>query len=137
MGGDNMPEVQSAPASIGVLTSGGDAPGMNAAVRAVICTAAHHGIDVYAIHEGYHGLVNGGALIRRMEPADTNGILHRGGTAIGTARSQEFRTRDGRRSAARNMLEHGINALVVIGGDGSLTGAEIFRQEWPELMAEL
>lgn len=137
MGGDNMPEVQSAPASIGVLTSGGDAPGMNAAVRAVICTAAHHGIDVYAIHEGYHGLVNGGALIRRMEPADTNGILHRGGTAIGTARSKEFRTRDGRRSAARNMLEHGINALVVIGGDGSLTGAEIFRQEWPELLAEL
>ncbi len=132
-----MSEVHSAPASIGVLTSGGDAPGMNAAVRAVICTAAHHGIDVYAIHEGYHGMVNGGALIRRMEPADTDGILHRGGTAIGTARSQEFRTRDGRRTAARNMLEHGINALVVIGGDGSLTGAEIFRREWSELLAEL
>lgn len=132
-----MSEVHSAPASIGVLTSGGDAPGMNAAVRAVICTAVHHGIDVYAIHEGYHGLVNGGELIRRMEPADADGILHRGGTAIGTARSQEFRTRDGRRAAARNMVEHGIDALVVIGGDGSLTGADIFRREWPELLAEL
>ncbi|GJF09282.1 6-phosphofructokinase [Mycolicibacterium cyprinidarum] len=132
-----MPEVHSAPASIGVLTSGGDAPGMNAAVRAVICTAVYHGIDVYAIHEGYHGLVHGGELIRRMGPADADGILHRGGTAIGTARSQEFRTRDGRRVAARNMLEHGIDALVVIGGDGSLTGADIFRQEWPDLLAEL
>ena len=132
-----MPEVHCAPASIGVLTSGGDSPGMNAAVRAVICTAVHHGIDVYAIHEGYHGLVRGGDLIRRMEPADTDGILHRGGTAIGTARSQEFRTREGRRSAARNMVEHGIDALVVIGGDGSLTGADIFRREWPELLAEL
>jgi len=134
---DAMPEVHSAPASIGVLTSGGDAPGMNAAVRAVICTAAHHGIDAYAIHEGYHGLVTGGHLIRRMQPKDTEGILHRGGTAIGTARSQEFRTREGRRTAARNLVEHGIDALVVIGGDGSLTGADIFRREWPELLAEL
>lgn len=132
-----MPEVHRAPASIAVLTSGGDAPGMNAAVRAVVCTAAHHGIDVYAIHEGYHGLVTGGDLITRMEPADTNGILHRGGTAIGTARSQEFREREGRRSAARNMVERGIDALVVIGGDGSLTGADIFRREWPELLSEL
>ena len=132
-----MSEIHSRPASIGVLTSGGDAPGMNAAVRAVIYTAMHHGIDVYAIHEGYHGLVTGGHLIKRMEPEDADGILHRGGTAIGTARSQEFRTRDGRRSAARNMVERGIDALVVIGGDGSLTGADIFRQEWPDLLAEL
>ena len=128
---------QSAPSSIGVLTSGGDSPGMNPAVRAVIRTALHHGIDVYAIHEGYRGLVEGGDLIRRMEPGDTEGILHKGGTGIGTARSKEFRTREGRRSAARNMVERGIDALVVIGGDGSLTGANLFRQEWPELLAEL
>ena len=132
-----MAETRSAPASIGVLTSGGDAPGMNAAVRAVIRTALHFGIDVYAIHEGYQGLVNGGDLIQRMESGDADGILHQGGTAIGTARSQEFRSRDGRRTAARNMVERGIDALVVIGGDGSLTGANLFRQEWSGLLAEL
>ena len=111
---------------------------MNPAVRAVIRTAVHRGIDVYAIHEGYHGLVEGGDLIRRMEPADADGILHKGGTVIGTARSK--RVQDARRAAgkaARNMVERGIDALVVIGGDGSLTGANVFREEWPELLAEL
>ncbi len=132
-----MPETQSAPTSIGVLTSGGDAPGMNAAVRAVIRTAIYHGIDVHAIHEGYLGLIKGGDLIRRMEAQDADGILHRGGTAIGTARSKDFRTREGRRIAAKHMVERGIDALVVVGGDGSLTGANLFRQEWPELLAEL
>ncbi|OBK78491.1 6-phosphofructokinase [Mycobacterium sp. 1274761.0] len=132
-----MPEVESARSSIAVLTSGGDASGMNAAVRAVILTAAHHGIDVYAIHDGYHGLVTGGDLIRRMQPSEADGILHKGGTAIGTARSKEFRTREGRRTAARNLVEHGIDALVVIGGDGSLAGANLFRQEWAGLLAEL
>ena len=130
-----MAETRSAPASIGVLTSGGDAPGMNAAVRAVIRTALHFGIDVYAIHEGYQGLVTGGDLIQRMESGDADGILHQGGTAIGTARSNEFRTRDGRRAAARNMVERGIDALVVIGGDGSLTvpicSARNGRACWP------
>ena len=135
--GGDMSERLSVPSSIGVLTSGGDAPGMNAAVRAVIRTALHHGIHVYAIHEGYQGLVMGGDLIQRMEAADADGILHQGGTAIGTARSKEFRTRDGRRSAARNMVERGIDALVVIGGDGSLTGANLFRREWSGLLAEL
>ena len=72
-----MNESQSAPSSIGVLTSGGDAPGMNPAVRAVVRTALHHGIDVYAIHEGYQGLVEGGDLIRRMESVDVAGILQR------------------------------------------------------------
>lgn len=132
-----MSEVESAPSSIAVLTSGGDASGMNAAVRAVVLTAAHRGIDVYAVHEGYHGLVTGGDLIRRLQPADVDGILHRGGTVIGTARSNEFRTREGRLAAARNMVEHGIDALVVIGGDGSLAGANMFRQEWAGLLAEL
>ncbi len=132
-----MSEVESAPSSIAVLTSGGDASGMNAAVRAVVQTAAPRGIDVYAVHEGYHGLVTGGDLIRRLQPADVDGILHRGGTVIGTARSNEFRTREGRLAAARNMVEHGIDALVVIGGDGSLAGANMFRQEWAGLLAEL
>ena len=103
---------------------------MNPAVRAVVRTSLHHGIDVFAIHEGYQGLVMGGDLIQRMESGDAGGILHQGGTAIGTARSNEFRTRDGRRAAARHMVERGIDALVVIGGDGSLTGANLFRQEW-------
>jgi 6-phosphofructokinase 1 len=132
-----MSGVQSAPSSIGVLTSGGDAAGMNPAVRAVIRAAVHRGIEVYAVYEGYRGLVAGGALIRRMEPVDADGFLHKGGTAIGTARSKQFRTREGRRAAARSMVEHGIDALVVIGGDGSLTGANLFRQEWAGLLAEL
>jgi 6-phosphofructokinase 1 len=133
----DMAEPRSTPGSIGVLTSGGDASGMNAAVRAVIRTGLHHGIDVYAIHEGYQGLVLGGDLIQRMEAADVEGILQQGGTVIGTARSKEFRTREGRRTAALNMVERGIDALIVIGGDGSLTGADLFRQEWSGILAEL
>jgi 6-phosphofructokinase 1 len=120
-----------------VLTSGGDAGGMNSAVRAVARTAVHHGIEVYAVHEGYRGLVEGGDAIRRLESTDVGGILQRGGTVIGTARSTDFRSRSGRRRAVRNLLDRGIDALVVIGGDGSLTGANLFRQEWPELAAEL
>src|SRR5215468_11630249 len=132
-----MSEVHFAASSIGVLTSGGDAAGMNAAVRAVVRTAVRRGVEVYAVYEGFQGLVTGGALIQRMGSEDVDGILHKGGTAIGTARSKQFRTREGRRAAARNMVEHGIDALVVIGGDGSLTGANVFRQEWAELLAEL
>ena len=132
-----MTETATALSSIAVLTSGGDAGGMNPAIRAVVRTALHHGIDVYAVAEGYRGLIQGGDAIRRMESADVGGILQRGGTIIGTARSMEFRTREGRRRAARNLLERGIDALVVIGGDGSLTGANLLREEWPELLAEL
>jgi 6-phosphofructokinase 1 len=122
---------------IGVMTSGGDAQGMNAAVRAVVRTALFHGLDVYAIYEGYQGMVEGGERIKKMNWNSVGGILHRGGTIIGTARSDDFRTREGRRKAAYNLIQNGINALVVIGGDGSLTGANIFRQEWPELLSEL
>jgi 6-phosphofructokinase 1 len=122
---------------IGVLTSGGDAPGMNAAVRAVVRTALDRGAEVYAIYEGYQGMVEGGDRIRQMTWGSVGGILHQGGTVIGSARCAEFRTREGRRRAARNLLEREIDRLVVIGGDGSLTGASIFRQEWPELLAEL
>jgi 6-phosphofructokinase 1 len=122
---------------IGVLTSGGDAPGMNAAVRAVVRTALDRGAEVYAIYEGYQGMVEGGDRIRQMTWGSVGGILHQGGTVIGSARCAEFRTWEGRRRAARNLLEREIDRLVIIGGDGSLTGANIFRQEWPELLAEL
>ena len=123
--------------SLGVLTSGGDAPGMNAAVRAVVRTALNYGVDVYAIYEGYQGMVAGGQHIRKMTWDSVGGILHQGGTAIGSARCAEFRTREGRLQAARNLMARGIDSLIVIGGDGSLTGASIFRQEWPELLADL
>ena len=132
-----MSETATAPSSIAVLTSGGDAGGMNPAIRAVVRTALHHGIDVYAVAEGYRGLIQGADAIRRVESADVGGILQLGGTILGTARAMEFRERDGRRRAARNLLELGIDALVVIGGDGSLTGANLLREEWPELLSEL
>jgi len=122
---------------IGVMTSGGDAPGMNPAVRAVVRTALHHGIEVYAIHQGYQGMVTGGDMIKKMTWDDVSGILHKGGTIIGTARSTEFRERQGRLKAAKNLITHGIDNLVVIGGDGSLTGADIFKSEWDELLEEL
>src|SRR5512134_3269972 len=122
---------------IAVLTSGGDAQGMNAAVRAVIRTALDKGAEVYAIYEGYQGLVEGGARIHNMNWDSVGGILQQGGTIIGTARSEEFRTRDGRRTAARNLVQLGVDGLVVIGGDGSLTGANLFRQEWTSLLSEL
>ena len=123
--------------SLAVLTSGGDSQGMNAAVRAVVRTALSRGIDVYAIYEGYQGMVGGGEYIRKMTWDSVGGILHRSGTVIGTARCAEFRTREGRRKAVRNLVTTGIDALVVIGGDGSLTGADVLHREWPELLAEL
>ena len=122
---------------IAVLTSGGDAQGMNAAVRAVVRTALDKGAEVYAIYEGYQGLVEGGERIRKMDWDSVGGILQQGGTIIGTARSEEFRTREGRRKAALNLIQLGIDGLVVIGGDGSLTGADLFRREWPSLLSEL
>lgn len=123
--------------SIGVLTSGGDAQGMNAAVRAVVRSALHLGATVYAIFEGYQGMVDGGDRIRAVSWDDVGSILHRGGTVIGTARCPEFREREGRLRAARNLIHCGIDRLVIIGGDGSLTGADTFRHEWSELVAEL
>ena len=110
---------------------------MNAAVRAVVRTALDRGSEVYAIYEGYQGMVEGGERIREMDWDSVGGILQLGGTVIGSARSQDFRTREGRRTAAHNLIGHGIDRLIVIGGDGSLTGANVFRQEWPSLVAEL
>lgn len=122
---------------IGVLTSGGDAPGMNAAVRAVVRTALERGAEVYAIYEGYQGMVEGGARIKKMNWDSVGGVIQKGGTMIGTARSDDFRERKGRLRAALNLLHKDIDGLVVIGGDGSLTGANLFRQEWTGLLAEL
>lgn len=122
---------------IAVMTSGGDSQGMNAAVRAVVRTGIYYGCDVYAVYEGYEGLVKGGDLLKKMEWQDVRGWLSEGGTLIGTARSKEFRERWGRKQAAANLIEQGIDALVVVGGDGSLTGADLFRSEWPSLVDEL
>jgi len=122
---------------IAVFTSGGDAQGMNATVRSVVRTAIDRGLEVYAVYEGYQGLVTGGGNIRKMDWDSVGGILQRGGTVIGSARCAEFRERAGRLVAAKNLIERGIEGLVVIGGDGSLTGANLFRQEWASLVAEL
>jgi 6-phosphofructokinase 1 len=122
---------------LAVLTSGGDAQGMNAAVRAVVRTALNRGAEVFAVHEGYQGLVDGGDRIRPVTWDDVSNILNRGGTVIGTARSAAFREREGRRRAAGHLLRRGIDRLVVIGGDGSLSGADLLRREWPSLLEEL
>ncbi|MDM8529254.1 6-phosphofructokinase [Anaerolineales bacterium HSG24] len=122
---------------IGVLTSGGDSPGMNAAVRGVVRTALERDVDIYIIYEGYQGMIDGGDKIVKANWDSVGGILQRGGTSIGTARCADFKTHEGRRTAARNLIEHRINHLVVIGGDGSLTGANIFQKEWLSLLVEL
>lgn len=122
---------------IGILTSGGDAQGMNAAVRAVVRTALSVGAEVFAIFEGYQGMIDGGAGIRPFGWDDVGAILHKGGTVIGTFRSIDFREYPGRQRAARNLVLAGIDRLVVIGGDGTLSGLNQFAGEWPQHLAEL
>jgi 6-phosphofructokinase 1 len=122
---------------IGVLTSGGDSPGMNGVVRSVVRMAIYKGCEAFAIHEGYQGLVDGGDMIKRMEWEDVRGYLSKGGTLIGTARCMAFMERAGRLKAAKNLIVKGIDALAICGGDGSLTGADKFRAEWPSLVDEL
>lgn len=112
---------------IGVLTSGGDAPGMNAAIRAVVRTAIFNGCEAYGIFGGYQGLIEGD--IKRLKSNDVSNIIQRGGTILKSARSMEFRTPEGRTKAAQMLAEHKIDALVVIGGDGSFTGAKLLIQE--------
>lgn len=106
---------------IGVLTSGGDAPGMNAAVRAAVRTSLVRGVEVLGIERGYHGLLHG--HVRRMEAHSVSGIINRGGTILRTARSAEFATPEGQARAAEQIAAHAIDGLVVIGGDGSYRGA--------------
>lgn len=133
----DIPHTQSEMSRGGValLTSGGDAPGMNAAVRAVVRYLCYKNITVYAVRDGYLGLVED--KICKLEWADVKGMMSHGGTKLGTARCAQFRTREGRKSAALHMINKRISNLIVIGGDGSLTGASIFRSEWEELHAEL
>ncbi|XP_033988314.1 ATP-dependent 6-phosphofructokinase, platelet type isoform X7 [Trematomus bernacchii] len=123
--------------AIAVLTSGGDAQGMNAAVRAVVRMGLYVGAKVYFIHEGYQGMVDGGENIEEASWESVSSMLQVGGTVIGSARCKEFRCHEGRLKAAHNLVLQGITNLCVIGGDGSLTGANLFREEWSGLLTEL
>ncbi|XP_009474239.1 PREDICTED: ATP-dependent 6-phosphofructokinase, platelet type isoform X1 [Nipponia nippon] len=123
--------------AIGVLTSGGDAQGMNAAVRAVVRMGIYVKAKVYFVYEGYQGMVDGGDNIVEVSWESVSSILQVGGTVIGSARCKSFRTREGRLQAAYNLVQRGITNLCVIGGDGSLTGANLFREEWSGLLEEL
>ncbi|KAL7882040.1 hypothetical protein AOLI_G00088890 [Acnodon oligacanthus] len=123
--------------AIAVLTSGGDAQGMNAAVRAVTRMGIYVGAKVYLIYEGYQGLVDGGDNIKLAHWHSVTNIIQLGGTVIGSARCKAFTTREGRVAAAFNLVQRGITNLCVCGGDGSLTGANIFRSEWSGILAEL
>lgn len=108
--------------TIGVLTSGGDSPGMNAAVRAVVRKAIYHNLNVYGIYQGYAGLMAGN--IKKLELGSVGDIIHRGGTVLYTARSEEFKTFEGQQKGIEQLKKHGIEGLVVIGGDGSYRGAQ-------------
>nr|AAA17757.1 phosphofructokinase C [Rattus sp.] len=121
----------------GVLTSGGESQGMNAAVRAVVRMGMYTGAQVYFIYEGYQGMVDGGSNIVEAKWECVSSILQVGGTIIGSARCQAFRSREGRLKATCNLVRLGITNLCVIGGDGSLTGANLFRKEWSGLLEEL
>lgn len=113
---------------IGVLTSGGDSPGMNAAIRAVVRTGIYHGMEVYGIMRGYSGMVEG--EIQKMESRSVANIIQRGGTILKTSRCNEFLTSEGRAKAYKNLKQFGIEGLVIIGGDGSFRGAQIFSNEY-------
>ncbi|TDE12894.1 6-phosphofructokinase [Dyadobacter psychrotolerans] len=113
---------------IGVFTSGGDAPGMNACIRAVVRGAVYHGIEVYGIRRGYNGMIAGD--VYKMESHSVSNIVQRGGTILKSARSKEFMTPEGRKKAYENLTELGIEGLVAIGGNGTFTGAMIFGNEY-------
>ena len=113
---------------IGILTSGGDAPGMNAAIRAVTRAGIAAGLKVKGIYRGYEGLINN--EIQEFTTENVSNIIQRGGTILKTARSKEFLTPEGRKKAYDNMVEQGIDALIIIGGNGSLEGARIFAEEF-------
>jgi 6-phosphofructokinase 1 len=113
---------------IGVLTSGGDSPGMNACVRAVVRTGIYHGLEVFGIMRGYSGMVEND--IFRMESRSVANIIQRGGTILKTSRCKDFFEVEGRKRAFESLKKHGINGLVVIGGDGSFKGAQIFSHEF-------
>jgi 6-phosphofructokinase 1 len=111
---------------IGVLTSGGDAPGMNAAIRAVVRKGIYHNLEVYGIYQGYSGLINGN--IEKLELGSVGDIIHRGGTILRSARCPEFKTLEGQKKGVEQLRKHGIDGLVVIGGDGSYRGAKALTE---------
>ena len=113
---------------IAVLTSGGDSPGMNAAIRSVVRTCAYHNIKCVGVYRGYQGMIEGD--FKEMGPRDVHNIINKGGTILKSARSKEFMTVEGRKKAHVNLVNAGIDSLVVIGGDGSFTGAEVFNKEY-------
>ena len=113
---------------IAVFTSGGDAPGMNASLRAVVRSASFHNLHVYGIYRGYEGLIDGD--LKRLERRDVGNIIHRGGTILKTARSERFRTPEGRKMAYESLQAFDIDALIGVGGDGTFTGADIFSKEY-------
>ncbi|MDG5491615.1 6-phosphofructokinase [Psychroserpens sp. SPM9] len=113
---------------IGVFTSGGDSPGMNAAIRSVVRTCAFHNIECAGIYRGYEGMIEGD--FKAMDARSVKGIINKGGTVLKSARSKTFRTAEGRKEAYQQLIEANIDALVAIGGDGTFTGAMIFNQEF-------
>jgi 6-phosphofructokinase 1 len=113
---------------IGVMTSGGDAPGMNAAIRSVVRTCAYHNIECVGIYRGYEGMMDGDFKV--LTARSVNHIIHTGGTVLKSARSAEFKTKEGRKKAHSNLIKEGIDALVLIGGDGTFTGGLIFNNEF-------
>ncbi len=113
---------------IAVMTSGGDAPGMNAAIRAVVRTASYHNLHVYGINHGYEGMINGD--LEQLERRTVGNIIQRGGTFLKTARSKRFRTPEGRKQAYESLVAHDIDGLVVIGGNGTYAGGKIFGEEY-------
>tara|TARA_R110002049_G_scaffold307171_1_gene506983 strand:+ start:12298 stop:13284 length:987 start_codon:yes stop_codon:yes gene_type:complete len=113
---------------IAVLTSGGDSPGMNAAIRSVVRTCAYHNIECVGVYRGYEGLIEGD--FKQMDARSVRGILNKGGTILKSARSKEFRTKEGREKAFKQLVDANIDGLVVVGGDGSFTGAIIFNEEF-------
>ncbi|PTM03050.1 MAG: 6-phosphofructokinase [Bacteroidetes bacterium] len=113
---------------IGVLTSGGDSPGMNAAIRSVVRTSAFHGLECTAVYRGYQGLIDGD--FKEFNARSVNNIIHKGGTILKSARCEDFRTSEGRKKAFENIQKAGMDALVVIGGNGSLTGAQKLNEEF-------
>ena len=113
--------------SIAIMTSGGDSPGMNAAARAVVRTAIYEGVEVYGVHNGYSGMVHDDIV--QLTTRSVSDLIQRGGTFLGTARSKSFMTPEGRKTAFENLRKRGIEGLVIIGGDGSLTGGSLLSKE--------
>jgi len=113
---------------LGLFSSGGDAPGMNAAIRAVVRTASYYGLHIYGIYRGYEGMIDG--QIERLDKSNVANIIQRGGTVLKTARSERFKTAEGRKAAYDSLMVHDIDGLVAIGGNGTFTGAKIFHEEY-------